>query len=86
MPIMFDIADDELQVFMPEAEEQLQKLEDGLMRLERSGADDELLQVIFRAAHTLKGAAGAIGHIRMTELTHAMETVLDGLRKGHLNT
>lgn len=82
MQIMFDIADDELQVFMPEAEEQLQKLEDGLMRLERSGADDELLQVIFRAAHTLKGAAGAIGHTRMTELTHAMETVLDGLRKG----
>jgi len=86
MPIMFDIADDELQVFMPEAEEQLQKLEDGLMRLERSGADDELLQVIFRAAHTLKGAAGAIGHIRMTELTHAMETVLDGLRKGQYST
>lgn len=82
MQIMFDIADDELQVFMPEAEEQLQKLEDGLMRLERSGADDDLLQVIFRAAHTLKGAAGAIGHIRMSELTHAMETVLDGLRKG----
>jgi len=34
--------------------------------------------VIFRAAHTLKGAAGAIGHVRMTELTHSMETVLDG--------
>lgn len=82
MQITFDIADDELQVFMPEAEEQLKKLEDGLMQLERSGADDDLLQVIFRAAHTLKGAAGAIGHVRMTELTHSMETVLDGLRKG----
>ncbi len=82
MQITFDIAEDELQVFMPEAEEQLQKLEDGLMQLERSGPNDDLLQVIFRAAHTLKGAAGAIGHTRMTELTHAMETVLDGLRKG----
>jgi len=36
MQITFDIADDELQVFMPEAEEQLKKLEDGLMQLERS--------------------------------------------------
>jgi two-component system chemotaxis sensor kinase CheA len=86
MQITFDIADDELQVFMPEAEEQLQKLEEGFMRLEREGADDDLLQVIFRAAHTLKGAAGAIGHQRMARLTHVMETVLDGLRKNQYGT
>jgi two-component system chemotaxis sensor kinase CheA len=71
---------------MPEVEEQLQKLEEGFMRLERDGADDDLLQEIFRAAHTLKGAAGAIGHRRMAKLTHVVETILDGLRKNQYGT
>ena len=41
-----------------------------------------MLQAAFRAAHTLKGMAGVIGHTRMVRLTHALETVLDGVRKG----
>ncbi len=81
MNVTFDISDDELQIFMAEAEEHLQRLDEGLLRLEREGGDAELLQEIFRAAHTLKGSAGMIGHQRMAELTHAMETVLDGVRK-----
>lgn len=81
MDLVFDIEEDELHIFLAEADEHLQTLDEGLVRLEREGDDLELLQAIFRAAHTLKGAAGAIGHRRMAELTHAMETVLDGLRK-----
>lgn len=81
MDLVFDIEEDELHIFLAEADEHLQTLDEGLVRLEREGDDPELLQAIFRAAHTLKGAAGAIGHRRMAELTHAMETVLDGLRK-----
>ncbi len=81
MNVTFDISEDELQIFLAEAEEHLQRLDEGLLRLERVGGDAELLQEIFRAAHTLKGSAGMIGHQRMAELTHAMETVLDGLRK-----
>ncbi len=84
MNIVFDIAEDELKIFLAEAEEQLQMLDEGLVRLEREGANPELLQTIFRAAHTLKGSSGSIGHRRMAELTHAMETALDGLRKGTL--
>ena len=84
MNIVFDIAEDELKIFLAEAEEQLQMLDEGLVRLEREGSNPELLQVIFRAAHTLKGSSGSIGHRRMAELTHAMETALDGLRKGTL--
>lgn len=84
MAVSFDIAEDELQVFLAEADEQLQMLDEGLVRLEREGDDSELLQSIFRAAHTLKGSAGAIGHHRMADLTHAMESALDGLRKGTL--
>jgi two-component system chemotaxis sensor kinase CheA len=81
MDLVFDLEEDELHIFLAEADEHLQTLDEGLVRLEREGNDLELLQAIFRAAHTLKGAAGTIGHQRMAELTHAMETVLDGLRK-----
>lgn len=81
MDLVFDIEEDELHIFLAEADEHLQTLDEGLVRLEREGDDPELLQAIFRAAHTLKGSAGAIGHRRMAELTHAMEAVLDGLRK-----
>ena len=53
----------------------------GLVRLEQESSDEDLLQAIFRAAHTLKGAAGMIGHKRMVEVTHVLETALDDLRK-----
>lgn len=78
----FDISPEELQVFLQEAEELLQVLEDGLVRLEREPTAHELLHEVFRAAHTLKGSAATIGLIAMAELTHAMETVLDQLRHG----
>lgn len=81
MELNFDLADDEFPIFMAETDEQLQVLDDGLIRLEREGEDMELLQALFRAAHTLKGTAGMIGHKRMVNLTHSMETALDCLRK-----
>jgi two-component system chemotaxis sensor kinase CheA len=80
----FPFSEDELQVFLQETDEHLEQLEAGLLELERSGPSAELLAAIFRSAHTLKGAAGAVGHDAMTRLTHAMEEVLDGLRSGRL--
>lgn len=77
----FDISQDELPIFLAETDEQLEILEQGLVRLERDQAEEELLQSIFRAAHTLKGSAGLIGHKRMVAAAHALETALDGLRK-----
>ncbi|MEI8131528.1 MAG: chemotaxis protein CheA [Leptolinea sp.] len=85
MELKFDLADDEFPIFMAETDEQLQVLDDGLIRLEREGEDMDLLQALFRAAHTLKGTAGMIGHKRMVTLTHAMETALDCLRKHTLS-
>jgi two-component system chemotaxis sensor kinase CheA len=84
MPLTFDATPEELQLFLDEAEEHLQALADGFLRLERGGGDPELLQTIFRSAHTLKGAASAIGHQRMAQVTHALETVLDQMRQGKL--
>src|SRR5579875_3966570 len=80
----FPFSDEELQVFLQEADEQLQTLEGGLLDLEREGPSPELLAAVFRAAHTLKGAAGTVGHEAMARLTHALEGVLDGLRAGGL--
>ena len=82
MDLTFDISDDELPIFLAEVSEQLEILDEGLVRLERESDQAGLLQVLFRAAHTLKGSAGMIGHKRMVALTHALETVLDGIRKG----
>ncbi|MEA4906639.1 MAG: chemotaxis protein CheA [Anaerolineaceae bacterium] len=81
----FDISQDELPIFLAETEEHLQILEEGLVRLEQEEEDPELLQGLFRAAHTLKGMAGMIGHKRLVDVTHMMETAFDAVRKNQLN-
>lgn len=81
MELVFDISQDEMPIFMAETEDHLQALDEILVRLEQEKSDQELLQRVFRAAHTLKGMAGMIGHKRMVSLTHVLETALDGLRK-----
>jgi two-component system chemotaxis sensor kinase CheA len=84
MEINFDISEEELPIFLAEADEHLQVLDDVLIRLERESSNSELVQTVFRSAHTIKGMSGMIGHQRMTNLTHALETVLDGVRKNSI--
>lgn len=79
-----DATPDELLLFLQEAEEQLQLLDQDIVLLEKEGPRPELLQEIFRAAHTLKGSSAAIGHTKMARLTHAMESALDHLRHGRV--
>jgi two-component system chemotaxis sensor kinase CheA len=81
MPLTFDISPDEMPLFMAETEDHLQVLEEGLVKLEQEVDDPELIQALFRSAHTLKGMAGMIGHTRLVKLTHALETGFDGIRK-----
>jgi two-component system, chemotaxis family, sensor kinase CheA len=81
MELVFDISPDEMPLFMAETEDQLQVLEEGLVRIEHEADDIELIQGLFRAAHTLKGMAGMIGHKRLVSLTHALENGFDGIRK-----
>ncbi len=78
----FDLNPEDLKVFLQEVEEQLDLLDDGIVRLEREGDNADLLQEIFRAAHTLKGSSGMLGFQRMAALTHAMEDALDRIRRG----
>ena len=70
--------------FLTEAGEILDKLDGDLVRLEETGDDLELLNEIFRAAHTLKGTSAFLGFAQMSDLTHKMESVLDLLRKGEM--
>jgi two-component system chemotaxis sensor kinase CheA len=72
-----------LDLFLQEAEEQLEILETETLKLEVDPSKDRL-QVIFRAAHTLKGSSRAMGFTNMAELTHEMENVLDQLRNDAL--
>jgi two-component system chemotaxis sensor kinase CheA len=81
MDLVFDISPDEMPIFLAETEDQLQVLEEGLVRLEQESEDTDLVQALFRAAHTLKGMAGMIGHKRLVDLTHALENGFDGIRK-----
>jgi two-component system, chemotaxis family, sensor kinase CheA len=80
----FDISEDELPIFQAETEDHLTTLEDGLVRLEQEDQDPELLQALFRAAHTIKGTAGMIGHKRLVDITHVLENAFDAVRKDQL--
>jgi len=73
-----------LGVFLAEAEERLTQMEEGLVALEEHPNDDELLQGIFRAAHTLKGNSATLGFGALTEFTHVLEDLLERVRTRRL--
>ncbi len=79
--LQFELDDEDLKLFCEEADEQIELLDVSLVQLEGE-PDPDLVQTIFRAAHTLKGSSATIGHKKMANLTHAMETVLDAVRQG----
>ncbi|MBP7891930.1 MAG: chemotaxis protein CheA [Firmicutes bacterium] len=79
------MTEEDIKVFLAEADEQLQYLEDGLLDLEQSSDDPEVIAQIFRAAHTLKGSSATLGHEKMARLTHSMESVLDLVRKSQMS-
>jgi len=73
-----------LQTFLTEAGEHLHALEEALVALEARPDDAELLNGIFRIAHSLKGDALMVGFPRIAEFAHGLEDLLDRLREGAL--
>jgi two-component system, chemotaxis family, sensor kinase CheA len=69
------------QVFFEEAAENLERMEQLLLGLDVDAPMDESLHAIFRCAHSVKGGAATFGFTEVTSLTHAMETLLDRLRR-----
>lgn len=68
-----------IEVFSEEAEEHIRSIYDGLDRLRVELHDFTALADVRRSAHTLKGAAGAVGHVPIARLAHRMEDLLDSL-------
>jgi two-component system chemotaxis sensor kinase CheA len=68
--------------FFEESSEHLTTIEDGLLQLEQRPDDLDLLNRIFRAAHSIKGNSGMFGFTAVGQFTHKMETLLDQLRNG----
>ena len=76
---------DDLKVtFFQETEELLEELTDGLERLAAGDADDETVNAVFRAVHSIKGGAGAFALDEVVRFAHRFETSLDALRSGTL--
>lgn len=71
--------------FFEEAAEHLSTIEDGLLQLEQRPQDLDLLNRIFRAAHSIKGNSGMFGLTTVGHFTHKMETLLDRLRNGQMS-
>ena len=73
-----------LGIFLEEAREHLQTLNRCVLDLEHDPGNLQILDEIFRSAHTIKGMSATMGYTAIAELTHEMENVLDLLRKGTL--
>ncbi|HSH25777.1 MAG TPA: chemotaxis protein CheA [Massilibacterium sp.] len=69
-----------LDVFIDESNEHLQAINDHLLELEQNPDNLEIVNEIFRSAHTLKGMSATMGYEDLANLTHKMENVLDAIR------
>lgn len=72
------------QVFFEEAAELLAEKENLLLQLDTDAPDQEQLNAIFRAAHSIKGGASTFGFADMTSVTHVLESLLDRVRKSEM--
>ncbi len=82
---MNDFIDDSLvNDFLTESNELIEQLDVDLVRLETETGNTELLDQIFRALHTIKGAASFLNLDAMTSFTHAAEDALNKMRKGEV--
>jgi len=79
------IEDEELRsIFQIASEEHLQKLDDGLLHLEKNPHDQANLEEIMREAHSLKGDAGMLGLKDISTLAHQMEHILGSIKRGEV--
>jgi two-component system, chemotaxis family, sensor kinase CheA len=70
------------QLFIEEAKEHIESLTKCLLTLEKDSQNKDVINTLFRSAHTLKGSSGMMGYKDVQELTHAMEDFFDEMRKG----
>ena len=70
------------ELFASEAREHLEQISRSLVALEAKPDDSDSVDAIFRSVHTIKGMAAAMGYDDAAQLSHSIESVLDGIRSG----
>src|SRR6185369_15588672 len=71
------------ETFFAESSEALDSMEAALLKLSAGDADAELINTIFRVAHSIKGGSATFGFSEVAAFTHTLETLLDQLRAGN---
>jgi len=79
---MGELEDEFRPLFVEEAKGHLERIASGLLTLESAPDDQAAIDGIFREAHTMKGAAGMVGMMRVSRLAHRLEDLLVELRAG----
>jgi two-component system chemotaxis sensor kinase CheA len=76
------------EAFFEESFEALESMEAALLKLDVAAPDSEVINTVFRVAHSIKGGAGMFNFSEIASFTHTLETLLDGVRAGRtrLNT
>jgi two-component system chemotaxis sensor kinase CheA len=74
-----------MEAFVEEGQEHLATIEGDVLALEKGDRDEELVNRVFRAMHTIKGGAGFLGLQNIKALSHSLESVLSALREGQLS-
>ena len=70
------------ETFFAESNESLDSMESALLKLSAGEVDAELINTIFRVAHSIKGGSATFGFTEVAAFTHTLETLLDELRAG----
>jgi two-component system chemotaxis sensor kinase CheA len=70
------------ETFFAESFEALDSMESALLKLSAGDADSELVNTIFRVAHSIKGGSATFGFSDIAAFTHTLETLLDQMRSG----
>lgn len=73
------------EIFLDEANDLLDKLEDLLLELENNPEDIETIQAVFRIMHTIKGSSGMFGFDAISHFTHEVESAFDSVRNGEVS-
>ena len=73
-----------VEEFICDAREQLENIEQGTLALEKDAQDQNVIHSLFRAFHTFKGNAGFLDLTAISQLAHALESLLDGARENRL--
>lgn len=75
------MSEDYQEMFEEETREQIEKMNENLLKLEEEPGDIDIIEEIYRASHTLKGMAGTMGYGGIQKISHRMEELFDKLKE-----